>query len=142
MTMTSGIPAVGDMVAGRFRVEEEIGRGGMGVVLRGRDTDQRAIAIKVLLPEAIAHPEAVPRFMSEAQAAQELTSEHSVRVYHHGTLESGLPFMVMELLEGQDLASMIEKSGPMTPADTSDAIIDACHALSEAHARGIVHRDL
>jgi serine/threonine-protein kinase len=130
------------MVAGRFRVEEEIGRGGMGVVLRGRDTDNRAIAIKVLLPEAIAHPEAVPRFMSEAQAAQELTSAHSVRVYDHGTLESGLPFMVMELLEGQDLASVIEKSGPMSPADASDAIIDACDALSEAHSRGMVHRDL
>ena len=142
MTVTGGIPAVGDMLAGRFRVEEEIGRGGMGVVLRGRDTDSRAVAIKVLLPEAIAHPEAVPRFMSEAQAAQELTSEHSVRVYDYGTLDSGLPFMVMELLDGRDLASALEKSGPMSPAEASDAIIDACHALSEAHARGMVHRDL
>ena len=81
------IPAPGDVIASRFRVETELGRGGMGVVLRGRDeTNGRTVAIKVLLPEAISHPEAVPRFVNEARAARELTSENAVRVYEAGAL--------------------------------------------------------
>jgi len=140
--MSASVPGAGDVIAGRFVVEAEIGRGGMGVVLRGRAPDQRAVAIKVLLPEAIAHPEAVPRFVNEAKAARELTSEHSVRVLEAGTLEMGLPFMVMELLEGSDLGSILEKRGRFGVTETCDAIIDASHALAEAHARGMVHRDI
>jgi len=136
------IPAPGAVIAGKFRVEAELGRGGMGVVLRGTDPTNRPVAIKVLLPEAIAHPEAVPRFVNEARAALELTSEHAVRVYEAGTLENGLPFMVMELLDGQDLATILEQRGKYTVPDACDAIIDACDALAEAHGRGMVHRDL
>ncbi len=114
----------------------------MGVVLRGRDEANRPVAIKVLLPEAVQHPEAVPRFVNEARAARELTSEHSVRVYDAGTTDGGLPYMVMELLEGQDLATVLEQRGTFSVPDACDAIIDACDALAEAHARGMVHRDL
>ncbi len=140
--MQATVPGPGDVIASRFRVEGELGRGGMGVVLRGRDETNRPVAIKVLLPEAVAHPEAVPRFVNEARAARELTSEHSVRVFDAGTLEAGLPYMVMELLEGQDLATILEQRGTFSVPDACDAIIDACDALAEAHARGMVHRDL
>jgi eukaryotic-like serine/threonine-protein kinase len=136
------LPSPGTVIGSRFRVESELGRGGMGVVLRGRDEANRPVAIKVLLPEAVEHPEAVPRFMNEARAARELTSEHAVRVLDCGTLDTGLPFMVMELLEGQDLATQLEKGGPFSVTDACDAVIDACDALAEAHERGMVHRDL
>jgi eukaryotic-like serine/threonine-protein kinase len=136
------VPSPGTVIGSRFRVESELGRGGMGVVLRGRDEANRPVAIKVLLPEAVEHPEAVPRFVNEARAARELTSEHAVRVIDAGTLDSGLPFMVMELLEGEDLSSKLEKGGPFSISDACDAVIDACDALAEAHARGMVHRDL
>lgn len=138
----AAVPGPGDVIASRFRVEGELGRGGMGVVLRGRDEANRPVAIKVLLPEAVQHPEAVPRFVNEARAARELTSEHSVRVYDAGTTDGGLPYMVMELLEGQDLATVLEQRGTFSVPDACDAIIDACDALAEAHARGMVHRDL
>ena len=137
----AAVPAPGDVIAERFRIEAEIGRGGMGVVLRGRD-GERAVAIKVLLPEAVENAEAVARFVNEARAARELTSAHCVRVYDVGSLDGGLPFMVMELLEGTDLGSLVEKQGPMSVADACDAIIEACDALAEAHARGMVHRDV
>lgn len=114
----------------------------MGAVLRARDPSNNAVAIKVLLPEAVAHPEAIPRFLNEARASRELTSDHAVRVFEFGTLDAGLPFMVMELLDGGDLHTMMEQRGPLPVAEVCDAIIDACDALAEAHARGMVHRDL
>ena len=136
------VPSPGTVIGSRFHVESELGRGGMGVVLRGRDETNRPVAIKVLLPEAVEHPEAVPRFVNEARAARELTSEHAVRVIDAGTLDNGLPFMVMELLDGEDLATQLEQRGAFTIPDACDAVIDACDALAEAHERGIVHRDL
>ena len=136
------VPSPGTVIGSRFRVESELGRGGMGVVLRGVDETNRPVAIKVLLPEAVEHPEAVPRFVNEARAARELTSEHSVRVIDAGTLDSGLPFMVMELLDGEDLSTQLEKRGAFSITDACDAVIDACDALAEAHSRGMVHRDL
>lgn len=136
------VPPPGTVIGSRFRVVGELGRGGMGVVLRGVDETNRPVAIKVLLPEAVEHPEAVPRFVNEARAARELTSEHAVRVLDAGMLDSGLPFMVMELLEGNDLATQLEQRGKFTVTDACDSLIDACDALAEAHARGMVHRDL
>ncbi len=140
--MEAVIPVRGDVLLGRYRIEEEIGRGGMGVVLRARDESDNPYAIKVLLPEAVDQPEAVPRFMKEAEAARELKSDYVVRVFEAGTLEGGLPFMVMELLDGTDLCTILEKGGPMSVPDAVDAIIEACDGLADAHARGMVHRDL
>jgi eukaryotic-like serine/threonine-protein kinase len=137
------LPEPGDVLLGKWRVEAEIGRGGMGVVLKVRDgSGGRPVAMKVLAPEATAVAEAVPRFLNEARAASQLKSAHVVRVYDTGTLENGLPFIVMELLEGADFGTILERRGPLPVADVCDAIIHACDALAEAHARGMVHRDL
>ena len=141
----SDLPSPGDLIASRFRVEAEIGRGAMGVVFRARDGStpgHRPVAIKVLLPEAIDTPGATERFTNEAQAARGLTSEHTVRVFDAGTLDNALPYMVMELLEGTDLETVLQQRGRLPVSEACDVLIQACDALMEAHARGMVHRDL
>jgi serine/threonine-protein kinase len=114
----------------------------MGVVFRARDPSNQQVAIKVLLPETVATPGAVERFTNEAQAARVLTSEHTVRVFDAGTLDSALPYIVMELLEGVDVATILEQRGRLPVAEACDIVIEACDALADAHARGMVHRDL
>jgi len=133
----------GDLVAGKYRVEGVIGLGGMGVVVAARheQLDQR-VAIKLVRDQVLRNPEAVQRFLREARAAAKLKSEHAARVLDVGTLESGAPYMVMEFLEGSDLAQMLEQRGPVPVDMAADWLAQACEALAEAHAIGIVHRDL
>jgi serine/threonine-protein kinase len=136
------LPAAGDLIASRFRVEAEIGRGAMGVVFRARDPSNQQVAIKVLLPEAIDTPGATERFTNEAEAARGLTSENTVRVFDAGTLDNALPYMVMELLEGTDMETVLQQRNRLPAAEACDVVIQACAALAEAHGRGMVHRDL
>jgi serine/threonine-protein kinase len=137
------MPTPGTVLLGRFRVESVLGEGGMGIVFSARRIpSQERVAIKVLLPEASAHPEAVPRFVNEAKATMKLGSPHVVKVFEAGTLDIGLPFIVMELLEGTDLGVVLEKRGPLPVAAAVDYLIQAADAIAEAHALGIVHRDL
>src|SRR5262252_3703713 len=95
----------GDVVAGKYRVDRVLGAGGMGVVVAATHTelDQR-VALKFILPDALRGPESVERFLREAKASVRLKSEHIARVYDVGKLDTGDPFIVMELLEGTDLA--------------------------------------
>jgi serine/threonine protein kinase len=133
----------GQILGGKYRIDRVLGAGGMGMVVAAThlQLDER-IAIKFLLPEALANPEAVARFGREAKAAVKIRGEHVARVIDVGTFENGAPYMVMEHLEGRDLASLIHERGAMLPSDAVDAILQACEALAEAHALGIVHRDL
>ena len=133
----------GQILAGKFRIERVLGQGGMGVVVAAThlQLDQR-VALKFLLPEALSNPEAVERFAREARAAVRIKSEHVARVSDVGTLESGSPYMVMEYLEGQDLAGWVRASGAMAVTDAIEFLLQACEAIGEAHALGIVHRDL
>jgi serine/threonine-protein kinase len=133
----------GDLVAGKYRVEGVIGVGGMGVVVAARheQLDQR-VAIKLVRDQVLLNPESVQRFLREARAAARLKSEHAARVLDVGTLESGVPYMVMEFLEGGDLAQVLERQGPVPVDLAADWIAQACEALAEAHAAGIIHRDL
>ncbi|MCA9634029.1 MAG: protein kinase, partial [Myxococcales bacterium] len=102
---------------------------------------QRKVAIKFVLGFA-ANPNAAERFVREARVTQSLQDEHVVRVYDLGVLESGTPYLVMEYLEGQDLAHLLHAHGRF-PADIAvDYVLGACEALAEAHAAGIVHRDI
>jgi serine/threonine-protein kinase len=103
--------------------------------------DER-VAIKFLLPDALANPEAVARFGREARAAVKIKSEHVARVTDVGTLENGAPYMVMELLRGHDLSAALRESGAMPVHLAVQYVLQACEALAEAHAVGIVHRDL
>ncbi len=133
----------GQILGGKYRVDRVLGAGGMGMVVAAThlQLDER-IAIKFLLPEALANPEAVARFGREAKAAVKIRGEHVARVIDVGTFDNGAPYMVMEHLDGRDLASLIHERGAMAAPDAVDAVLQACEALAEAHALGIVHRDL
>jgi serine/threonine-protein kinase len=114
--MTSSDPLVreGDLLAGKYRVERVLGEGGMGIVVSAiHEQLQQRVAIKFVREEVLGSPEIVARFVREARAAAGLKSEHAARVSDVGTLESGAPYMVMELLEGSDLSDVIEKRGPV-----------------------------
>ena len=115
----------------------------MGYVVEARHVtlDER-VALKFLLPEYAKHPEASARFLREARAAVKIKSEHVARVSDVGTLETGAPYMVMEFLDGADLAHTLQKKGVLSVEDALDFILQACEAIAEAHSYGIVHRDL
>src|ERR1700729_3384042 len=101
----------GDLLAGKYRVERVLGAGGMGVVVAARHIElDQLVAIKFVRDEAIASEDAVQRFLREARAAVKLKSEHVARVLDVGKLDSGAPYMVMEFLEGNDLAKILETS--------------------------------
>jgi serine/threonine-protein kinase len=140
----SGDPVqVGDLVAGRFRVERLLGRGAMGVVALCTElaTGQRR-AVKLLPASAQGSETAVERFFREARATSRLTSEHAVRVYEADILPSGVPYMVMEHLEGSDLGDTLSRRGALTAHESADYVLQATEVLADAHDIGIVHRDL
>jgi serine/threonine-protein kinase len=139
----SAAVAPGDVLAAKYRVEQILGVGGMGVVVAAMhmQLDQR-VAIKFMLPEAFEYPEALARFQREARAAVRLRSEHVARVLDTGTLENGSPYIVMEYLDGTDFAREIERAGPMPLQVAAEYVVQACEAIAEAHSLGIVHRDL
>ena len=142
---TAALPAIGDVIAGKYRVESVVGSGGMGVVLCATHVDLgQQVAIKVLTvaDEDARRDEARERFLREGRATAALVSDHVVRVYDVGTLQSGAPFMVMELLRGHDLARTLVQTGPFGIELACDCVRQAAEAIACAHAQGIVHRDL
>jgi serine/threonine-protein kinase len=133
----------GQVLAGKYRVEELLGRGGMGVVMAATHlTLNQKVALKFLTKEACQLPEAVARFLREARSAVQIQSEHVARVLDFGTLESGAPYIVMEYLRGMDLKDLGQQRGPLPPSEAVDYLLQAIDAVAEAHALGIVHRDL
>ncbi|HEX4447192.1 MAG TPA: protein kinase [Polyangiaceae bacterium] len=133
----------GDVLAGKYSVERVIGQGGMGVVVAARHIQLgQKVALKFLLPAAFETPEAVARFLREAQAAFQIRSEHVARILDVGTLETGSPFMVMEFLTGSDLGQVLEERGALPISEAIGYVLQACEAIAEAHSLGIVHRDL
>lgn len=100
------------------------------------------VAIKFLHPMLAEHAHAIARFLREARAAVKIKSEHVAKVYDVGNLESGAPFMVMEYLEGADLAHWLGERGPLPVELAVEFVLQACEAIAEAHTLGIVHRDL
>jgi serine/threonine-protein kinase len=139
----AGLPRPGDVIAGKFQVEELLGRGGMGAVVAARHLVLRQrVAVKFLLPHALAVPDAAERFLREARAAVAIQSEHVARVIDVGTLETGSPYLVMEFLAGTDLNKVVKQRGALPIPDAIDFVLQAGEAIAEAHALGIVHRDL
>lgn len=137
----------GTVIAEKYRVEKELGRGGYGVVVRAVHlTLGQKVAIKVLTPseggDSKEWAEDAGRFRREAQATATLKSEHIVRILDVDALESGSPYMVMEYLEGDTLHNVFHTRGPLPIAESVDIVIQILAALAEAHAAGIVHRDL
>jgi len=134
----------GDLLAGKYRIESVIGAGAMGTVVAAHHVMlAERVAIKFLHPDRVAmHPEAKARFIREARAASRVKSEHVARVLDIAALESGDLYIVMEYLDGCDLAAWMRVEGPMPSEKAVECILQACEALAEAHALGIVHRDL
>ena len=133
----------GDILAGKYRVSGIIGSGGMGVVVAAHHIHlDEKVAIKVLHPNVLGMAEAVDRFVREARAVVRIRSEHVVRVSDVDRLPNGSPYMVMEYLNGLDLAAWIEKRGALEVEQAVEFVLQACEAVADAHALGIVHRDL
>jgi serine/threonine-protein kinase len=133
----------GEILAGKFEVEGVVGAGGMCIVVAARDTqlDQR-VALKFLLPVACEVPGVVARFLREGKAAASITSAHVARVMDTGVLTGGTPYLVMEYLEGLDLAALMQQRGRLPEEEAIEYVLQACEAVVEAHNLGIVHRDL
>ncbi|HEY2733697.1 MAG TPA: serine/threonine-protein kinase [Polyangiales bacterium] len=133
----------GATLSGRYLLGRTLGAGGMGVVIAARHLDlDEWVAIKFLLPEVAQGAEAVGRFAREAWAASKIKSEYVARVNDVGRLPSGAPYIVMEYLEGLDLAAMLHSRGPLPIEQAVEFVLQACEGIAEAHALGIVHRDL
>ena len=139
---TLGI-GVGDVIAEKYRIESVLGAGGMGVVFAARHTTLNGqFALKFLSREGLLSSQAIGRFYREAQAAARLRSEHAVRVFDVGTHSNGLPYIVMEYLEGSDLGRLLRASGQLPIAEAVDYMLQTCAAIADAHKAGIIHRDL
>jgi serine/threonine protein kinase len=134
---------VGDVLGGKYRVEKLIGEGAMGYVVAAThlELDER-VALKFLRPEMLHTEGVVARFAREARAAAKVKSEYIARVFDVGILPDGAPFMVMEHLEGYDLAAVLAQRGPLPIREATEYMMQACEALAVAHTNGIVHRDL
>jgi serine/threonine-protein kinase len=141
--MRAASPRQGDILAGRYRVDREIGMGAMGVVVAATDLQRHVPrALKLMSPSVLGDKEARARFLREARACMRLSGEHVTRVYEVGRLEDGAPFMVMELLSGRDLRAVLKEQGALPVGKAIVVVLQTCEALAEAHALGIVHRDL
>ncbi len=127
---------------GRYEVLERVGRGGMGMVYRGRDTVlEREVAIKVMSGDFTEDETARTRFYREARAAAKLQHRNIVTIFEFGE-EDGTPYIVMEFLNGQDLARRIRQEPPLTLEQKLEVMAELCTGLHFAHEQGVVHRDV
>ncbi len=135
-------PLIGLIIADRYRIIEQIGRGGMGIVYRVEHTHiGKLLAMKLLAGELSSNKEVVRRFKQEAMTVSKLSNRHTVQVFDYGVWQH-LTFLVMELVEGRTLARTLRRSGPMLFARLGRLMVQVCSSLSEAHGKGIVHRDI
>jgi serine/threonine-protein kinase len=136
-------PDAGTVIVQKYRLDRVIGTGGMATVLAATHLQLgEEVAVKVLHRHVLHREGAIARFLREARVAMRLKSEHVARVFDAGTMDDGTPFIVMELLQGADLATLLATRGYF-PVDVAvDYLLQACQGLAEAHAAGVVHRDL
>jgi eukaryotic-like serine/threonine-protein kinase len=136
-------PARDSVLLGKYRVEHTLGFGGMGLVVQAHNMplDER-VAIKFLREDVAIDDGHIERFLREAKAAVRLKSEHVAKIRDVGTLENGRPYIVMELLEGLDLGKLLDDMGSLPTQRAIDLLLQTCDAIAEAHANGIIHRDI
>ena len=136
------VTEIGSTLGGRYRLLELLGQGGMATIYRARDAQlERDVAVKLLRPEFGQDPDFLARFRDEARAAASLSHPNIVPVFDFGEDPSG-PYIVMELVEGQDLAAVLRENGFLAPRQAAHIAADVARALQVAHYRGIVHRDV
>ena len=134
---------VGSTVAGKYHIDRLIGRGGMGAVFQATHAAiGKRVALKFLRAQPTRDSDATTRFQREAKAASLAESPHIVQIFDSGRSERGLPFLVMELLTGEDLRARLRREGRLDAETTVRIAVQVLKALREAHAAGIVHRDL
>jgi serine/threonine protein kinase len=134
---------VPQIIAGRFRIECEIGTGGMGTVYRATHLGlERPVAVKIIKPEFASDPDVADRFMREARTMARLRHPHAAMIFDAGNLPDGRHFIIMEFVEGHTLSEILEREGPLAPERAVRIAADICDVLTEAHNLGIVHRDL
>lgn len=147
----------GDVVASTLEIEQLLGTGAVGAVFAAIDlVTGRQVALKCMLPKHAERTSLIRRFAREARVAARFTSGHMVRILRHGTLgrvkravprpedprTPALPYIVMERLDGIDLSALLARRGPLCPHAAAGYVAQACVALAEAHALGLVHRDI
>jgi serine/threonine-protein kinase len=131
------------VVGGKYRLVRLLGEGGMGAVYEARhDMIGRRFAVKFLHAALAGHAEILARFRREAQSAGSLENENIAAVTDFGSADDGAPYIVMEYLDGEDLARILARTGPLSPTRAAHILIQVCRGLVAAHGRGIVHRDL
>ncbi len=136
-------PMIGTILSERYKILKQIGEGGMGLVYEAEHVAiGKRVALKVLRDDFSGRPEVVERFKQEARSASRIGNDHIVDISDFGTTPSGASYFVMELLEGEDLAEVLQREGQLPLARAADIILQCCKALGAAHSKGIVHRDL
>ncbi len=136
------MPKPGDVIADRYRVERVIGAGGMGAVVAAKHIALGDdVALKFLHPQLLEDASFIARFVREARVTARIKDEHVVRVFDVGTTAQNIPFLAMELLDGEDLGSIAAR-GPMPVELAVDCFLQACLGLLRAHKAGVVHRDV
>ncbi|MEM1418085.1 MAG: protein kinase [Myxococcota bacterium] len=138
-------PLIGKIIMGRYRVLRLLGEGGMGKVFLAEQkmgTATRKVAIKTLHSELSGDPQLVARFHRECETVIELHHPNTVQFFDFGDLEDKTLFIVMEFIEGEDLAHRLQREGAISSQLADKLLIQICGSLNEAHDRGIVHRDL
>ncbi|MFW5967479.1 MAG: protein kinase domain-containing protein [Persicimonas sp.] len=140
---TPSLPQSGDLVGGRFRIQEHLGTGGFGTVFKAlQENVGREVALKFLTPRVAEDPINVERFRREAYHVSQLRHPHTITLFDYGQTDEGLVYMVMEFLDGEELAEIIQSKGALEPPRAAHVFIQVLKSLSEAHRRGLVHRDL
>jgi serine/threonine-protein kinase len=136
-------PALGRWIGARYRLVRVLGRGGMGAVYEAATADGGSFAVKIVRPDVPLRSDGLRRFARESRAAQQIENAHVARVVDAGTDDGlGLPFLVMERLEGRDLRQALRDVGPLAPSCAARLFVQACQGLAAAHACGVVHRDI
>jgi serine/threonine-protein kinase len=138
-----GLPAPGDIIDGKYRIDEIHGRGGMGAVYRATDIDlDRPLALKVLHPQLLTDETAVRRFRQEARSAARLRHPNAVTVYGFGQLPTGAAYIAMEFVEGTTLREELKRRGRLPLDEAAHILGQVADAVHAAHLAGLIHRDL
>ncbi|MBS1956360.1 MAG: serine/threonine protein kinase [Cyanobacteria bacterium SZAS-4] len=134
---------IGTTLADKYKIESEIGRGGMSVVYKGRhELMDRMVAIKMLQAQLVNDQTSIKRFKQEAKAASCLTHTNVITVYDCDVSPGGQPYLVMDYLVGESLADIIKRENHVEEMRALNIFIQACDALEHAHLKGVLHRDL
>src|SRR5688572_16552971 len=138
----SDVPHAGQLIGDRYRLDRPLERGAMGSVWRAEQVRLRApVAVKFLDPSLIGDKEMHDRFIQEARSAAAVRSAHVVQVFDYGS-EGGVPYIAMELLDGENLDSRLGARGTLTPAELDRLFAELARGIGQAHAIGVIHRDL